>query len=70
MEHQALLSDIEAFCAARGMSEAKFGVLSVNDWKLVNDLRGLNRPRPRRLWPETEREIRSFMAGYVLEKVA
>ena len=70
MQNQALLADIEAFCIARNMSTAKFGVLAVNDWKLVNDIRGLKRSKPRRLWPETEREVRRFMAEYRPEQVA
>lgn len=64
MQNEALLRDIEAFCDANSMSEAKFGLLAVNDWRLVRDLRGVNRSRPRRVWPETEREIRSFIASY------
>lgn len=46
------------------MSEPSFGVKALNDWKFVRDLRGENRARPRRIWPETEREVRKFMATY------
>jgi len=46
------------------MSEAKFGVLALKDWKFVRDLRGEKREKPRRIWPETEREVRRFMATY------
>jgi hypothetical protein len=70
MQHEALLNDIVAFCGTHGLSEAKFGALAVNDWKLIRDLRGEKRSAPRRLWPETEREIRSFMATYKSEAKA
>jgi hypothetical protein len=66
--NQQLLAEIAAFCAAHEMSEAKFGRLAVKDWKLVGEMRG-DRPRgkrkgPRRIWPETEAEIRRFMVTY------
>ena len=64
MHDYPLLADIEAFCAAHRMSESKFGVLSLKDWKFVRDLRGEKRSKPRRIWPETEREVRRFMATY------
>lgn len=64
MQNEALLTDIAAFCETHGLTEAKFGVLAVKDWKLVRDLRGEGRRAPRRIWPETERAIRSFMATY------
>jgi hypothetical protein len=66
--NQQLLSEIEAFCRAHGMSEAKFGRLALKDWKFVGELRG-ERPRgkrkgPRRIWPDTESEVRKFMVTY------
>lgn len=64
MTDHPLLTDIEAFCEAQGLSEAKFGVLALKDWKFVRDLRGEKRKAPRRIWPETEREVRRFMATY------
>jgi hypothetical protein len=63
-KHEHLLADIKSFCDAHALSPAQFGVLAVNDWKLINGLLGVNRAAPRRLWPETERSIRAFMAGY------
>lgn len=60
-----LLRDIDTFCAEHDLTPAKFGVLAVNDWRFVNDLRGVNRARPRRVWPETEDVIRSFMKAYI-----
>jgi hypothetical protein len=64
MSDHPLLADIEAFCRTHGMSEASFGVKALKDWKFVRDLRGEKRDRPRRIWPETEREVRRFMATY------
>jgi hypothetical protein len=58
------LADIEQFCLEHDLTSAKFGVLSVNDWRFVNDLRGVNRARPRRVWPETEHVVRAFMKAY------
>ncbi|WP_107958518.1 hypothetical protein [Sphingomonas aurantiaca] len=67
MDDAALLESIEAFCRAHGISDAKFGLLALNDWKLVRDLRGEKRTAPRRLWPETQRQIFNFMALYVAD---
>jgi hypothetical protein len=68
-----LLSEIEAFCKAREMTETAFGRLSVGDPHLVADLKGVPRGKgaqpqrtsPRRLWPETQNKIRQFIATYV-----
>lgn len=59
-----LLTEIEAFCEAHGLSEAKFGVLALKDWKFVRELRGENRAKPRRIWPTTADEVRKFMVTY------
>ena len=64
MTDHPLLADIEAFCRTHDLTEAKFGVLALKDWKFVRDLRGEKRSKPRRVWPETEREVRQFMATY------
>lgn len=64
MSDHPLLTDIEAFCETHEMTEAKFGVLALKDWKFVRDLRGEDRGAPRRLWPETEAKVRRFMATY------
>lgn len=64
MSDHPLLADIEAFIETHDISEAKFGVLALNDWKFVRDLRGEKRGKPRRIWPETERDVRRFMATY------
>lgn len=59
-----LLSDIEAFVAKHGMAESTFGREALGDWRLIDELRGKKRARPRRLWPETEDKVRQFMASY------
>lgn len=57
-----LLSEIEAFCDAQGISPSKFGELAMNDKAFVFDLR-----RGRRIWPETGNSVRNFMATYKRE---
>lgn len=59
-----LLDDIVVFIDTHDLSESQFGVLALNDKNLVPDLRGDRADRPRRLWPETERKVRKFMARY------
>ncbi|WP_367347555.1 hypothetical protein [Sphingobium yanoikuyae] len=54
-----ILSDIEAFLDAQELGAATFGDLAMKDRHLVRQLRN-----GRRLWPETERKIRHFMATY------
>jgi hypothetical protein len=65
-----LIEDIEFFCRTHGMSESTFGRLALKDWKFVRDLRGQGRKRPRRIWPETERTVRHFMATYKQKQAA
>ncbi|OAN52829.1 hypothetical protein [Sphingobium sp. TCM1] len=60
-----LLSDIEAFLKAQALGAATFGDLVMKDRHLVRQLRN-----GRRLWPETERKIRHFMATYRPAKTA
>ena len=59
-----ILSDIEAFIATHGMAESTFGREALGDWRLISELRGEPGKRPRRLWPETEAKVRTFMATY------
>jgi hypothetical protein len=59
-----LLSEIDAFCRTHEMSDAKFGRLALKDWKFVQQIRGEGRTKPRRVWPETESEVRKFIATY------
>lgn len=57
---ETLIQDIAAFCAQNGISETRFGDLALNDKPFVKQVR-----EGRRLWPETERKVRDFMAAYV-----
>lgn len=59
MSDHPLLTEIDAFCDAHGITEAKFGVIALKDWKFVRQLRD-----GRRLWPETETKVRKFMVTY------
>ena len=61
---QNLLTEIEKFISDHKMAESTFGRLVMSDWRLIDDLRGKNRERPRRLWPETEAKIRDWMREY------
>lgn len=59
-----LLTEIDKFLTETGMGEHRFGLLAANNGRLVERLR---RPRSNgqlgRVWPETERQIRDFMAA-------
>ena len=59
MAHISLLDEIDTFVRFNQLSESAFGRLAVNDWKLLRQLRA-----GRRLWPDTEARVRSFMATY------
>lgn len=59
MAQNPLLDEIDAFVSVHKMSESAFGRLAVNDWKLLRQLRA-----GRRMWPDTECRVRSFMAAY------
>ncbi|MBW6524450.1 hypothetical protein KZ810_13155 [Sphingomonas sp. RHCKR47] len=54
-----ILSDVEAFLKATGMAATRFGDKAMGDRHLVRQLRG-----GRRLWPETEKKVRDFMADH------
>ncbi len=57
-----LLSDIDTFLNETGMTEATF-CRAVGNGRLIARLRSIGkRGKPGRLWPETERQIRDFMA--------
>ncbi|ALC11248.1 hypothetical protein LH20_04705 [Sphingopyxis sp. 113P3] len=64
MEQHPILAEIETFIAAHGMAESTFGREAAGDWRLIKELRGQGRSRPRRLWGDTEDRIRRFMAEY------
>ena len=59
MAHIPLLDEIDTFVRINQLSESAFGRLAVNDWKLLRQLRA-----GRRMWPDTEDRVRTFMAGY------
>lgn len=61
---QRLLADIEHFCEEFGIPESSFGRKAVNDWKFVGELRCGRGGKPRRIWPETEAQVRKFMVTY------
>ncbi len=51
-----LLTDIEEFRRETGIGEYRFGILAVRNGRLIERLKA-----GRRIWPETEAEIRAFM---------
>ena len=59
MAHIPLLDEIDTFVRINQLSESAFGRLAVNDWKLLRQLRA-----GRRLWPDTEGRVRTFMVTY------
>lgn len=54
--HSSLLSEIDKFLGETGMSDYQFGISSVSNGRLVERLRA-----GRRVWPDTETRILSFM---------
>lgn len=56
--HANLLTEIDKFLAAEGIGEHRFGILAVNNGRLVERLRSGGR-----IWPETEQQIRDFIAS-------
>ena len=59
MAYPPLLNDIDAFLRVHKLSDSAFGRQAVNDWKLIRQLRA-----GRRLWPDTEGRVRTFMVTY------
>ena len=59
MPNHPLLNDIDAFLRIHKLSDSAFGRQAVNDWKLIRQLRV-----GRRLWPDTEGRVRTFMVTY------
>lgn len=64
MQNTPLIQEIERFVAQHGMAESTFGREALGDWRLLPEMRGSAKRRPRRLWPETEAKVREFMANY------
>jgi hypothetical protein len=54
--HKPLLAEIDRFIGETGMSEYQFGISAVSNGRLVERLRA-----GRRVWPETEAKILSFI---------
>ena len=54
-----LLSDIDQFLSRHDMADYRFGWLAVKNGRLVERLRD-----GRRVWPETEMQVRAFMRSY------
>lgn len=54
--HKNLLAEIEAFLASSGMGESYFGKAAAKNSELVARLRA-----GRRVWPETEARVLSFI---------
>lgn len=53
-----LLSEIDRYLAVKKISEHRFGILAASNGRLVERLRAGGR-----VWPETEDQIRSFIAS-------
>ena len=60
-----LLTDIEQFLAETGMGEYRFGLKAARNGRLIERLRAGTTPLGKPVWlrPETERQIRDFMAA-------
>jgi len=56
--HTKLLSEIDAFLAASGYSEARFGMLAARNGRFIERLRG-----GKRIWPQTEQRVRAWMCA-------
>lgn len=54
-----LLDDIEAFMKGHRIAPTRLGDEALGDRHFVHQLR-----RGRRVWPETEEKVRSFMSSY------
>jgi hypothetical protein len=54
-----LLPDIEKFMAEAQLGPHRFGILAANNGRLVDRLR-----EGRRIWPDTEIQVRKFMREY------
>lgn len=57
-----ITAEIDAFIKRHGISAVTFGRSAMNDPNFVRDLHN-----GRRVWPETERKVRSFMETYQRE---
>jgi hypothetical protein len=59
-----LLIEIEKFLTETGMGEHRFGLLAAKNGRLVERLRAGVTPggKPTRIWPDTEQQVRQFIA--------
>ncbi|NSY17228.1 hypothetical protein [Neorhizobium sp. AL 9.2.2] len=60
-----LLIEIEKFMADAQIGPHRFGILAANNGRLVDRLR-----EGRRVWPDTEQQVRKFMREYRKKRVA
>src|SRR5690606_13396191 len=60
---EQLKSDIAAFRSKHGMPVTTFGRLAIKDPRFIEQIEN-----GRRVWPETEAKVRSFMASYAQNK--
>lgn len=58
MQPPPLLTEIEAFLSETGMGASYFGRVAAGNSELVGRLRA-----NRRIWPETEEKVRSFISA-------
>jgi hypothetical protein len=68
MANHSILAEVEGFLKRNSMAASAFGRSAVNDWRFVRDIRA-----GRRVWPETEQRVRTFMRQYdsrAVEQVA
>jgi hypothetical protein len=54
-----LLNEIDAFKQETGLSDFRIGFLAARNGRLVERLRNGGR-----VWPETEEQVRAFIASY------
>ena len=54
--HEKLIGEIDAFITKTGIGETYFGAKAINNSALVARLKD-----GRRIWPDTEAEIRAFI---------
>lgn len=59
---ESLLTEIELFMAAHGLSQWQFGQRALGDRRFIKEIRA-----GRRVWPETASKVRQFMATYGAE---
>lgn len=62
---QSLLPEIETFMAETGLSEHRAGILLANNGRLVERLRD-----EKRIWPETEIQVRQSLARERAKRLA